>query len=74
MTPDRMRELLSRAGESQRGLARRLGCPERLARSWCAGRRPIPDDVAAWLERWVLWREAEPQPPTEWEHHHHDPG
>lgn len=51
MTPDRFRECLNMIGWSMRGVAERLRVHETLVRQWWAtGRKPIPDEVAAWLE------------------------
>lgn len=40
--PDYVRELLTKAGISQREAARRLGVTDRTMRHWCAGTAPIP--------------------------------
>lgn len=37
-------------GWTQRELSRRVHVGERTARDWCSGRRPIPDDLARWIE------------------------
>ena len=50
MTPTRFREILAALEWSQRALARILNLPEGLVRQWARGARPIPEDVAAWLE------------------------
>jgi len=51
MTPTRLRECLAALEWSQRGLARILDLPEGLVRLWARGARPIPIDVAGWLEK-----------------------
>jgi len=53
MTPDRFRECLTALHWTQRGLARILGQPEGLVRQWARGARPVPQDVADWLESFV---------------------
>jgi hypothetical protein len=50
MTSDRLREILAALHWSQRGLAAILGYDERQVRRWAVG-APIPEPVAAWLER-----------------------
>lgn len=50
MTPTRFREILAALEWTQRGLARILDRPEGLVRQWARGARPIPGDVATWLE------------------------
>ena len=42
MTPDQLRDLLTRAGLSQRGAARELGIDERTMRRYVAGDLPVP--------------------------------
>lgn len=44
-TPDEIRELLEKAGLTQRAAAKRLEISEREFRRMCAGSRPIPDVV-----------------------------
>lgn len=51
MTPTRLRECLAALGWSQRAFGDVLGCGERRARGWASGREPVPEDVAAWMER-----------------------
>jgi len=46
-TPDELRELLAKAGLSQRGAARVLEIHEREFRLMCSGQIPIPQMV--WL-------------------------
>ena len=50
MTPTRMRECLALPGWSLRELARRLGIDDGSARQMARGKRPIADNLAAWLE------------------------
>ena len=42
MTPAQLRELLARAGLSQRAAARELHIDERTMRRYCAGQLPVP--------------------------------
>ena len=42
MTPTQLRDLLERAGLSQRGAARKLHIDERTMRRYCAGELPVP--------------------------------
>ena len=62
MTPGRLRECLAWLRWSQRGLAEALGCDDRLVRRWAAGTGPVPDEVAAWLERLAAAHAAMPAP------------
>jgi len=50
MTPTRFRECLDDIGWSLRKLARRLRCDDGTVRQFGSGRRPIPANLAAWLE------------------------
>lgn len=73
MTPARLRECLALLRWSQLGLADILGYDPRLVRRWASGARPVPPDVAAWIERaaafhaplWAAmdaWRAGNPAP------------
>lgn len=53
---DRVRELLLRAGLSQRGAARELDVDERTMRHWCAGSYPPPKMAFLALEHLVDMR------------------
>jgi DNA-binding transcriptional regulator YdaS (Cro superfamily) len=46
MTTDDIRKYLDVLGLSQRAAARELGVDDRLMRSWCAGKYPVPRVVA----------------------------
>ena len=50
MTPTRFRECLDDVGWSLRKLARRLHCDDGTVRQFGSGRRPIPANLATWLE------------------------
>jgi len=50
MTPTRFRECLDDIGWSLRKLARRLRCDDGTVRQFGSGRRPIPANLATWLE------------------------
>ena len=50
MTPTRFRECLDDIGWSLRKLARRLHCDDGTVRQFGSGRRPIPANLATWLE------------------------
>lgn len=50
MTPQRCRECRGRLGLSLQGMADVLGTDTRLIRRWESGQRPVPPEVAAWLE------------------------
>lgn len=54
MTPTRFRECLDALHWTQRGLARILNQPEGLVRQWARGARPVPQEVADWLEKLEL--------------------
>jgi ribosome-binding protein aMBF1 (putative translation factor) len=62
MTPTRLRECLDLIGWSQRALADTLGLHETRVRRWATGRYPVPDNVAAWLERLAKAHAAHPLP------------
>jgi len=49
VTTDELREILAILGLSQREFARAIGRGEGTVRGMCRGRKPIDDDVAAWL-------------------------
>ena len=51
MTPAQYRVALTAIGWTPWGLATRLGVHETRTRRWGTGRYPIPENVAAWLER-----------------------
>jgi len=56
----RLRDLLVRAGLSQRAAAAELGIGERTMRHYCAGDEPVPRVVMLALERLVdMQRELE---------------
>ena len=50
MKPTRFRECLDDIGWSLRKLARRLRCDDGTVRQFGTGRRPIPANLATWLE------------------------
>jgi len=50
MTPTRFRECLDDIGWSLRKLARRLRCDDGTVRQFGSGRRPIPANLAIWLD------------------------
>lgn len=50
-SPDYLRELIARAGLSQRGAAARLGMGERTMRDYLAGKSTCPYTVQYCLER-----------------------
>lgn len=62
MDATRLRECLAAVGWSQRFLADRLRIAETRSRRWASGRAPIPDNVAAWLERLGQAHEVAPLP------------
>lgn len=62
MTPTRLRECLETLGWSQRGLARQLNRDEGSVRMWARGVLPIPEDVAAALEKLAQFHECNPLP------------
>lgn len=49
-SPDHLRELVSRAGLSQRAAARAIGVSERTMRHWLAGTRTCPYSAQFALE------------------------
>ena len=50
MTPQGLQECLDIIGWSQTALADKLGVSPRTTRSWCNGRRPVPGNVAVWVD------------------------
>jgi DNA-binding transcriptional regulator YiaG len=54
---DRLRELISNAGLSQRGAARELGVDERTMRYWCSGDQTPPTMAFRGLDPFVRHRE-----------------
>lgn len=62
MTPARFLACLAACQWSQRGFAGRIGYDDRLVRRWASGERPIPAEIAAWLERAAAWHAANPPP------------
>ena len=62
MTPTRLRECLEALHWSQRGLADVLHHGEGTVRGWARGARPIPPNVADWLETLAAVHMAHPRP------------
>ena len=58
MTPTRLRECLATLGWSQRTLAKLTQRDDSLVRRWADGDRPVPEAVAAWLERMAAGMQA----------------
>ena len=50
MNATRLRECLEAPGWSLRELARRLSCDDGTVRQMATDKRPVPDNLAAWLE------------------------
>lgn len=49
MTPAKFRDCLDAMRWSQRGLANTLNINETTVHRWATGERPVPSNVAAWL-------------------------
>lgn len=62
MTPTRLRACLVKMDRTERWLARTLLRPEAEVRAWSDGGAPVPEDVAAWLERCAAFAEEWPAP------------
>lgn len=62
MTPTRLRTIRESAHIPIRGLARWTDRAESTLRAMEAGQRPIPAELAAWMERLGRWIEAHPPP------------
>jgi hypothetical protein len=62
MTSARFRECLDALRWSQRGFAVAIDAPWSVVRAWANGSQPIPDKMAAWLERAGRWHETNPLP------------
>lgn len=66
MSAERLRWCLEVLGWSSQELARRLAVNEKSARYWVAGRRPVPDSLAAWIEHLVAVMLQQPALPDGW--------
>jgi hypothetical protein len=69
MTPERFRECLHIMGLGPNALAYMLGLGDNrlhIARRWASGRVNIPTEIAEWVEKLVLFFEANP-PPRRWQ-------
>jgi len=62
MTPDRFRQCLAVLNWSQRGLAEKLYCDDRMVRRWADGSEIMPEAVESWLEALVSAHQALPLP------------
>ncbi len=62
MTRQRLVTLLQALGWSQSALADRLHCSASTVRQWCNGRKPVPENVAEWLDEFGGWLLANPLP------------
>jgi hypothetical protein len=62
MTADAFRAALAACGWSARQLAAMTGRAESAGTDWAAGRRRVPDDVAAWLARQAERLTGDPPP------------
>lgn len=60
MTPERFRELIAITGLGEEGLINALDVDPRRYERWWAGKRPIPEPVAAWLETLAGGHVADP--------------
>ena len=62
MTRERLNTILDALGWTQRDLAAFLGCTYSTVRGWCNGRKPVPENVAEWLDEFGGWLLANPLP------------
>lgn len=62
MKPARLNDCLAIIGWPIREVARRLEMPESGIRWWLAGRYPVPDEIAQWLEELANAIETIPPP------------
>jgi ribosome-binding protein aMBF1 (putative translation factor) len=62
VTPDAFRAALDTIGWSQRGLADRLSCDDRMVRRWASGELTVPPSIARWLARLARCHAANPAP------------
>lgn len=62
MTPDGFNLALLSIGWSVRSLASRLDCNATLTHRWSKGAAPVPEPIAAWLERLALCHHRHPVP------------
>lgn len=61
MTPERLSECLALLHWPRRTLSKRTGYAQTQVERWAKG-APIPEPVAAWLERAARWMERNPPP------------
>jgi hypothetical protein len=62
LTPTALRAALAAIGWSARQIAAATGRAESAGPDWTAGRRPIPPEVAAWVEAAAAWHRHNPPP------------
>jgi hypothetical protein len=62
MTAADLRAALAAIGWSARQIASATGRAESAGPDWTAGRRPIPSEVAAWVEAAAAWHRDNPPP------------
>jgi hypothetical protein len=63
MTPERFNECLAVLRWSGRSAAEAFGfLSDNPVRAMMAGTRPVPRELATWLERAVAWHQAHPPP------------
>ncbi|MFA9204822.1 MAG: nuclease [Bacteroidia bacterium] len=63
MSPDRLRAILAALRWSLRGLAGHLGhASDTRVVQWAMDRKPVPAEVAEWLERVAAWHLANQAP------------
>lgn len=66
MTPERFHECLAILRMTKLALAEECDCSYSLVWRWGAGRRAVPERVAAWLELHVAYRKKH-QAPRGWQ-------
>jgi hypothetical protein len=62
MTPERLHECQILINASDASMIRWIGGDYRRFQKWKSGARPVPTNVAAWLERLVVHWRANPPP------------
>jgi hypothetical protein len=65
VTASELRAALAAIGWSARQIAAATGRAESAGPDWTAGRRPIPPEVAAWVEAAAAWHRDNPPPPPQ---------
>lgn len=66
MSGDEMTTIMRKLGWSAHELARRLDVRPQTVTGWTSSRRPIPPNLAEWLEQWSRLADKAPPLPRDW--------